>query len=575
MNNKLEMALKEVNIAMSDLPFNNYVLSHETKIVDQTLYYKDIPSALLFINHYQRYQTKLIDHPFDVFGTMIDLSRNAVFNLSYFKEVIKKQALLGYNEIWLYMEDVYELKNYPKLGYLRGKYKKEELKELVSYSELFGVKLVPCIQTLGHMGQFLRWFSNTKLKDQFDILLAEDENVYHMIDEMIKTMKEIFKTDKIHIGMDETFGHGFGRYYKLNGYKNPKQIFLDHLSKVNEICLNHGYKEVCVWSDMFFRTSSKTDSYYDPNITFNQALVDQIPENVSLVYWDYYNKDYELVRKMLENHLKMKRKVVMASGTWIWTKLNYDKKKTDDTAKVHMKASLDLGIKDFILTQWNDDGAYCDYDTQFLGLFDMMNETKNHKLNQNYLKDLGLRSYDTYVKASGINELGFSPVHLLWDDLLLGIYLNQLAGYDHLVLKPIIEQTKTYLDDLKGDDLSHTKKLVHFLCLKLSFRSNLLEAYFKTKDFDQALSDLDQLREAIINVNDSISLMWHQRNKPFGLEVLQTRIYAQISRVEEAKYQINAYINQDIDQIEFLEEVIVKEPYLPVKYIDVALSSKQ
>jgi hypothetical protein len=575
MANNVLKALVELGYKVDQLPFKDYIQKNETKLIDGVLYYKDIPSALLFISQYITSGIKLEDHSFDVFGTMIDLSRNAVFTVDYFKQVIKNQAQLGYNEIWLYMEDVYELINYPKLGYLRGKYKKEELEVLVEYAEIFGVHLVPCIQTLGHMGQYLRWFSNTKLKDQSDILLAEDEAVFELIKEMVKTMKSIFKTDKIHIGMDETFGHGFGRYYKINGYKNPKQIFLDHLKKVNDICVSEGYSEVCVWSDMFFRTASVTDSYYDPNITFSAELINQIPTNVSLVYWDYYNSNEDLVKKMLENHLKMNRKVIMASGTWIWTKLNYDKKKTDATAKIHLKLSKELGIKEVILTQWNDDGAYCDYDTQYLGLFDLMNEQKNNKIDRNLLDKMGLNSYDNYVVASKINELGFSPVHLLWDDLLLGIYLNQFAGYDYLQFDTPLRNLVNYEKELTAESLGHTRILAEFFRLKLSFRRNLLKAYFETKDFNPALIDLAQLENSINSVNDSFTYLWHKRNKPFGLEVLQTRIYAQISRVKEAKYQIESYIKKQISQIDFLEEVIVKEPYLPVKYIDVALSSKQ
>ena len=57
----------------------------------------------------------LEDDRFDIKGTMIDLSRNAVFTVDYFKSVIEKQALLGFNEIWLYMEDVYELEKYLNL----------------------------------------------------------------------------------------------------------------------------------------------------------------------------------------------------------------------------------------------------------------------------------------------------------------------------------------------------------------------------------------------------------------------------------------------------------------------------
>src|SRR5690554_471084 len=154
----IEKVLETLNIKHN---VTSFIESNETKLVKNTLYYKHIPSAILFLNHLNINGVELIDDGFKVKGTMIDLSRNAVFKVSYFKSVIRKKALLGFNEVWLYLEDVYELKDYTKFGYLRGKYKLEEIKELDLYAKSLGVALVPCIQTLGHMSQFLRWSSSS------------------------------------------------------------------------------------------------------------------------------------------------------------------------------------------------------------------------------------------------------------------------------------------------------------------------------------------------------------------------------------------------------------------------------
>ena len=64
-------------------------------------------------------------------------------------------------------------------------------------------------------------------------------------------MREVFETNKIHVGMDETFGFGFGRYYKENGYTPQPELFMEHLIKVNKICLDNGFVDVYIWSDMF------------------------------------------------------------------------------------------------------------------------------------------------------------------------------------------------------------------------------------------------------------------------------------------------------------------------------------
>ena len=155
---------------------------------------------------------------------------------------------------------------------------------------------------------------------------------------------------------------------KKNGYRNPEDLFLKHLNKVNEICLKNDYADVCIWSDMFFRHRSETNYYYDSSINFEAELLEKYQKNITMVYWDYYNRDIDIYRNMIKKHQEMNLKVVMASGTWIWTKLAYDREKTLSTATNAIKASLEAGLKEIIFTQWQDDGAYCDYETSFFRL---------------------------------------------------------------------------------------------------------------------------------------------------------------------------------------------------------------
>ena len=94
---------------------------------------------------------------FKHFGTMIDCSRNAVMNVKTLKKWIDLTADLGYNTLCLYMEDTYEVADEPYFGYLRGRYSKEELKEIDEYAKKRGMEVIPCIQTLAHLNQMFRW----------------------------------------------------------------------------------------------------------------------------------------------------------------------------------------------------------------------------------------------------------------------------------------------------------------------------------------------------------------------------------------------------------------------------------
>ncbi|MDE5897442.1 MAG: beta-N-acetylhexosaminidase, partial [Clostridia bacterium] len=93
---------------------------------------------------------------FEKLGVMIDCSRNAVLSKEAFFRMAEILAKLGYNTIRLYTEDTYEVEGEPYFGYLRGRYSKQELKEMDAFAAGLGIELVPCIQTLAHLNAIFR-----------------------------------------------------------------------------------------------------------------------------------------------------------------------------------------------------------------------------------------------------------------------------------------------------------------------------------------------------------------------------------------------------------------------------------
>ena len=162
----------------------------------------------------------------------IDCSRNAAVRISELKKIILIQALMGQNQLYLYLEDGFKLDNYPYFGYLRPSYSEDELKCLDEYASSFGIELIPAIQTLGHLKKVLRWSQMSPISDTDDTLLINNPNTYVFVEELIKFCKKCFKTHNIHIGMDESVGIGLGKYLNDHSYKDPKELFIEHLQKV-------------------------------------------------------------------------------------------------------------------------------------------------------------------------------------------------------------------------------------------------------------------------------------------------------------------------------------------------------
>ena len=154
---------------------------------------------------------------FNTLGLMLDCSRNAVMTVNELKRFIELLSKLGYNQFMLYTEDTYEVDGEEFFGYLRGRYTQKELKELDDFAYEHGVELVPCIQTLAHFTALVRWPKYAAMKDIDDILLVGDDRTYQLIERMISSLRKCFRTDKIHIGMDEAHNLGKGRYREIHG----------------------------------------------------------------------------------------------------------------------------------------------------------------------------------------------------------------------------------------------------------------------------------------------------------------------------------------------------------------------
>ena len=84
---------------------------------------------------------------------MIDCSRNAVMNVKSVKKFAETVKSLGFDSLMLYTEDTFEVDNEPYFGYMRGRYSKDEIKELDAFCNNIGIELIPCVQTLQVVGR--------------------------------------------------------------------------------------------------------------------------------------------------------------------------------------------------------------------------------------------------------------------------------------------------------------------------------------------------------------------------------------------------------------------------------------
>lgn len=287
-------------------------------------------------------------------GAMLDCSRNAVPTVAAAKRLIDRLAMLGLNLLLLYTEDTYEVPSRPYLGYLRGRFTQAELRELDDYAASYDMELMPCIQTLGHMEQFLQWNANASLRDKPDILLADDDDVYQFLREAIGAMRQCLRSKRIHIGMDEAHDVGLGRYRELHGSQDRIGILRRHLERVVDICHENDFQPI-MWSDMFFRLASPTGNYLDPTAVLPDNVVASLPA-ADMCYWDYYNTDESAYDRLLTQHERMGR-TVFGGGIWTWAGFLPHIKKTAATMGPALRACAKHRVDTVFATMWGDDGA--------------------------------------------------------------------------------------------------------------------------------------------------------------------------------------------------------------------------
>jgi len=299
---------------------------------------------------------------FEYCGAMLDMSRFAVLKVESVKAYLDKMACLGLNMIMLYTEDVFEMEKYPYFGHRRGRYTIEELKEIDDYAYSLGIEVIPCVQTLGHLNGYLHWAEADPFKDTAFNVLPCDPNSYEFIEEIVKTMRKAFRSNNIHVGMDEAVDVGRGKYFNQHRGEviDQHQLILEHLRGVCEICDKYNYKPM-IWSDLFFSISNpNAASIYTNDMYLSEETKALIPD-VRLVYWYYSSQSQTRYANLIRRHKESGKPMAFAGGGWNWEGYAPNHRFTFDTATPALKASLDDNPGMVINTLWGDFGGECSY----------------------------------------------------------------------------------------------------------------------------------------------------------------------------------------------------------------------
>ncbi|NQX68692.1 family 20 glycosylhydrolase [Paenibacillus alba] len=205
----------------------------------------------------------------------------------YVKETIQRLARLKINTLLIEYEDQFPYANLPHVHKKNG-YTSAEIRDMLDCAELYGMEVIPFIQSLGHVDYMLKHQEYAHLREAgltFQLCPCHPgslELVKKMIDEIVAWHPA---SRYIHIGADEAMA--LGRCERCQGWLRETassrgiesfskvDLFLDYVSQAAEYVVSKGKKPM-LWDDMFH---SEKCVY----------RLKELPEGTAICSWSYYD----------------------------------------------------------------------------------------------------------------------------------------------------------------------------------------------------------------------------------------------------------------------------------------------
>jgi hexosaminidase len=496
---------------------------------------------------------------FTDFGVMIDVSRNAVPKVSTIKDMIFLCAVMGYTYVGLYMEDTIEIQDEPYFGYMRGAYSKAEIQEMDEYASELDMELRPFVQTLAHYNQLAIYEEYQRHMDAEDILLVGDRRAEELLEHLLATISSEFSTHNIHVGMDEAFLLGAGKYQERFGLETRDKIMKKQLDTVIRLCEKYNLRPE-VWGDMFRH-------YGDDN--------SWIPDNLEIFYWDYYSTDEKHYDDEIKKYKKLTDNVSMAGGAWKWTGMIPCNEFSVRAGKASIEACVKNDIKSYVVTCWGDNGAEASHFSVLPVIYRDGQCAWDDKLPDRAFQLLIGIKIDDFMKIDRINpthRLSVDAIrpkngskYFLYDDPLMGLFASLEIEGD----ADMIQRGAKDLDSMdEKSDFSYIMDagaaLGYAVCQKLKLERKLREAYYTGNA--EAMKEISKkgipdLIKKIDNYYASFKKQWYEENKAYGFEVQSIRIGGLKQRLLDVSNIVDRYLNGEISEIEELEA-----KHLPFNY---------
>ena len=525
---------------------------------------------------------------FNEFGILLGCAANAVPRVETLEKYADIMHELGYNTLYLETADTYKIDGEPYFGYMRGGYSAAEIRRLDAYCRERGIELVPAIQTLAHLHFLKNYECYRPIIDVEDILLADEAATYELIDKMFAAAAAMYSSRRINIGMDEAYLLGAGKYLYKHGYRDKTEIMLSHLKKVLAVAEKYGFR--CeMWSDMFFHAISKGNVYETGGNAVPAEWKEKVPENLTLVYWEYFVPDAETCGHMIDMHRQISDNVKYAGTFFRWHGIAPANAFSNKVMKRALTACKNREVKDVLFALWADYGGGASIFSVLPAMYEMSrfaaNDCKEEQTDHRRFEQLFGVKYEDFGLLDALNypdtdfskktvsdrRLNNKSFFYLFNDVFYGTF-------DSLLSEGISEKYANVCAQLKkidGKEYSYIFDtliaLADVLSIKAELGKRIRDAYGKgDKETLRMIAKMDipALLQKLDVYYAAYERQWMKENKPFGFEVQNIRLGGLKSRIEYAGRTIERYLSGTLKVIGELEEPQQPFGYSPAQNED-------
>ncbi len=221
----------------------------------------------------------------ELISLQIDLARQKE-SVQYIKDYIDFAKENGYNSVFLYLEAMIRVECVPFFREDES-YSPEEIKEIVAYGNACGIDIIPALENMAHIENFLRHPQLAYMSEcgddaavngrgirsgPGDCVCLSDDKAIAFLDTYFSQVIPLFTSQYVHAGLDEPFDFAvcdkcMERY--RNG-ESKQDIFYKHVMHTYELVKSFG-KTMMMWDDFFV--------YLD--------IVDRLPRDIIMCTWNY------------------------------------------------------------------------------------------------------------------------------------------------------------------------------------------------------------------------------------------------------------------------------------------------